>query len=105
MEPYKIQIIFYLLQVLMRPSTRTPARRLTDTFAENEYCAENTYHNNLTTIEEAVRKCSNDPQCAAIEDRFGDGEAPIGLCRKFKGKRSGSGSFLLRRGNHKVENE
>ena len=75
------------------------------TFKQNEFCSEKTYHNNLTTIQEAVTKCSNDPDCAAVEDRFGDGKAPIGLCKKFKGKRSGSGSYLLRRGNSKVEIE
>ena len=73
------------------------------TYKENEFCAEATYDNNATTIQEAVTKCSNDPNCAAIEDRFGDGKAPIGLCKKYKGKLSGSGSYLLRRGNNKLE--
>ena len=73
------------------------------TYKDNEFCAEKTYDDNSTTIQEAVTKCSNDPECAAIEDRFGDGKAPIGLCRKYKGKRSGSGSYLLRRGIHKVK--
>ena len=73
------------------------------TYKENEFCAEATYDNNATTIQEAVTKCSNDPNCAAIEDRFGDGKTPIGLCKKYKGKLSGSGSYLLRRGNNKLE--
>ena len=52
-----------------------------------------------TKTQEVVTKYSNDSNCAAIEDRFGSGSPPIGLCRKFKGKRSGSGSYLLRKTN------
>ena len=69
------------------------------TYKEDEFCSEKTYDDNAQTIQEAVTKCSNDPNCAAIEDRFGSGSPPIGLCRKFKGKRSGSGSYLLRKTN------
>ena len=67
---------------------------------ENEYCAEATYNNNATTIQEAVSRCSSDPNCAAVEDRFGSGRPPLGLCKKFKGKISGAGSYLLRRGTN-----
>ena len=72
------------------------------TYKDDEYCAEKPYDTNATTIQEAVTRCSNDPDCAAIEDRFGDGKPPIGLCKRYKGKRSGSGSYLLRRGNLKL---
>ena len=51
---------------------------------------------------EAVEKCNSDPDCAAIEDRWGSGKPPIGLCKKFKGKRSGGGSVLFRRGIYKI---
>ena len=64
----------------------------------DEYCAEKTYDNDATTIAEAVRKCSNDPDCAAIEDRWGSGKPPIGLCKRHRGKRSGGGSYLLKKG-------
>ena len=67
-------------------------------YFENEYCQTATYEN-ATTISDAVEKCSNDPDCAAVEDRWGSGRPPIGLCKKFKGKRSGAGSFLVKKGN------
>ena len=67
-------------------------------YNENEYCAEPVY-NNATTLQEAVDKCNNDPQCAAIEDRWGSGKAPIALCKKYRGKRAGAGTYLLLRGN------
>ena len=73
------------------------------TIKENEFCAESTYNNNLTTIAEAVSRCSDDPNCAAVEDRWGNERPPLGLCKKFKGKRSGAGTYLLRRGIHKLE--
>ena len=72
------------------------------TYKDNEFCAEKTYNTSATTIQEAVTQCSKDPDCAAIEDRFGDGKPPIGLCKRYKGKRSGSGSYLLRRGSSKL---
>ena len=66
-------------------------------YKENEFCAEASYDNTATTIQEAVTKCAADPDCAAVEDRFGSGKPPLGLCKLYKGKRSGSGSYLLRR--------
>ena len=67
-------------------------------YKENVYCSEQTY-GNATTIQEAVLKCNDDPNCAAIEDRWGSGKPPIGLCAKYNGKRAGSGTYLLLRGN------
>ena len=75
------------------------------TIQENEYCSEKTYDNNATTLDEAVSRCNNDPDCAAIEDRWGSGKPPIGLCKKFKGKRSGGGSVLLRRGINELDDK
>ena len=71
-------------------------------YKENEYCAEQTY-SNATTLQEAVDKCNNDPQCAAIEDRWGSGKPPIALCKKYRGKRAGAGTYLLLRGNNECE--
>ena len=65
---------------------------------EDEFCAEPTYDTNATSVQEAVTRCSNDPNCAAVEDRWGSGKPPLGLCKKVKGKRSGAGTYLLRRG-------
>ena len=67
-------------------------------YKEGVFCAENTYDHNATTIAEAISRCSNDPECSAVEDRWGSGKPPIGLCKRFKGKRSGAGTYLLRRG-------
>ena len=67
-------------------------------YKEDEYCSEKVY-NNASTLQEAVDKCNNDPQCAAIEDRWGSGKAPIALCKKYRGKRAGAGTYLLLRGN------
>ena len=67
-------------------------------YQDDEFCAEKPYDIDSTTIEEAVRKCSNDPNCAAVEDRWGSGKPPIGLCKRHRGKRSGGGSYLLKKG-------
>ena len=67
-------------------------------YHENEYCSELTYDNDASTIDEAVAKCTNDPDCAAIEDRWATGKAPIGLCKRTKGKRAGGGTYLLKKG-------
>ena len=72
-------------------------------YKDNEFCSETTYHQNLTTIQEAISRCSNDPECAAVEDRWGSEKPPIGLCKRFKGKRSGAGTYLLRRGIYQLE--
>ena len=69
------------------------------TYKENEYCSEKTY-GNATTMDEAISQCNDDPNCAAIEDRWGSGKPPIGLCTKYNGKRAGAGTYLLRRGNY-----
>merc|ERR1711963_1248720 len=65
-------------------------------YKEDEYCSEKVY-NNASTLQEAVDKCNNDPRCAAIEDRWGSGKAPIALCKKYRGKRAGAGTYLLLR--------
>ena len=67
-------------------------------YKENVFCADKTY-DNATTLQEAVLKCNNDPQCASIEDRWGSGTPPIGLCKWYNGKRAGAGTYLLLRGN------
>ena len=67
-------------------------------YHENEYCSTPTYDNNATTIREAVIKCTNDPDCAAIEDKWATGKPPIGLCKRKKGKRAGGGTYLLKKG-------
>ena len=64
----------------------------------DEYCSEPTYNNDASKIEEAVTKCTNDPDCSAIEDRWGTGKPPIGLCKRKKGKRAGGGTYLLKKG-------
>ena len=69
-------------------------------YHEHEYCSEPTYDNDASTIDEAVAKCTNDPDCAAIEDRWATGKAPIGLCKRTKGKRAGGGTYLLKKGNY-----
>ena len=56
-------------------------------------------------MDEAISQCNDDPNCAAIEDRWGSGKPPIGLCTKYKGKRAGAGTYLLQRGNYQFENE
>ena len=75
------------------------------TIKEDEFCAEPTYDNNSTTLQEAVTRCSNDVNCAAVEDRWGNGQPPLGLCKKFKGKQSGAGTYLLRRGIYLFKKE
>ena len=67
-------------------------------YFKDQYCQTPTYDNNATTIEEAVARCSSDSKCVAIEDRWGTGLPPLGLCAKFKGKRSGAQSMLLKKG-------
>ena len=69
-------------------------------YHENEYCSEPLYDNDASTIDEAVAKCTNDPDCAAIEDRWATGKAPIGLCKRKKGKRAGGGTYLLKKGTY-----
>ena len=69
-------------------------------YHENEYCSEATYDNDASTIAEAVNKCTNDPDCAAIEDRWATGKPPIGLCKRKKGKRAGGGTYLLKKGTY-----
>ena len=69
-------------------------------YVKDQYCQTSTFDNNATTIDAAVAQCSNDPRCVAIEDRWGTGLPPIGLCAKFKGKRSGAGTLLLKKGMH-----
>ena len=64
----------------------------------DEYCSVPTYDNNATTIEDAVTKCRNDPECAGVEDRWGSGKPPIGLCKRKKGKQAGGGTYLLKKG-------
>ena len=64
----------------------------------DEYCSVPTYDNNASTIEEAVTKCRNDIECAGIEDRWGSGKPPIGLCKRKKGKLAGGGTYLLKKG-------
>ena len=66
-------------------------------YVKNEYCKKPTYDNTPTTIDEAVAKCSGDARCVAVEDRWGTQEK-LGLCEKFKGKRSGAHSLLLKKG-------
>ena len=67
-------------------------------YQDDEFCAEKTYDDDAASMEEAVRKCNNDPDCAAIEDLWGSGKPPIGLCKRQRGKRSGAGSYLLKKG-------
>ena len=67
-------------------------------YHENEYCSLPTYDNDASTIDEAVTKCTNDPDCAAVEDRWGSGKPPIGLCKRQKGKQAGGGTYLLKKG-------
>ena len=74
-------------------------------YDDNVYCSEPTYDNDATTIGGAVTKCTNDPNCSGIEDRWGTGKPPIGLCKRMKGKQAGGGTYLLNKGiqNTKVK--
>ena len=65
----------------------------------NEFCSEPTYNSTMSTIEEAVEKCRTDSNCASVEDRWGTGKKPIGLCKRKKGKRAGGGTYLLKKSN------
>ena len=67
-------------------------------YVKDEYCQTATYDNDASSIDDAVAKCSSDSRCVAIEDRWGTGLPPIGLCAKFKGKRAGAGTLLLKKG-------
>lgn len=47
-----------------------------------------------------MTKCTNDPDCVAIEDKWATGKPPIGLCKRKKGKRAGGGTYLLKKGTY-----
>ena len=67
-------------------------------YHDNQFCSEQTYGIDAKTVEEAIRKCSDDRDCVAVEDRWGSGRPPLGLCKRHRGKRSGGGSYLLKKG-------
>ena len=89
-------LIFFIIGVLIDDSLTRPAFEGYE-YVKDEYCKKATYDNTAKTIEDAVAKCSGDARCVAVEDRWGTGEN-LGLCEKFKGKRSGARSVMLKKG-------
>ena len=94
---HTIKTIQYLLGVSVTTLDTRPAFDGFKYYAD-EYCSIPTYDNDASTIEEAVTKCRNDVECAGVEDRWGSGKPPIGLCKRKKGKLAGGGTYLLKKG-------
>ena len=92
------QLIFYIFAGASATTLSNRTSYVGFKYHADQFCSETPYIANLTNMDEAVTMCSNDPHCFAVEDRWGSGKAPIGLCKRQLGLTSGAGSYLLKKG-------